>query len=248
MGDPVRADEEAIATERAVRDAQAEIYDEHRAGLAWEYAAMDACFERLLGLLPTHRVLDAGCGTGAHVPWLLERTASVVGVDHSAHSLEIARRRLTQPEADRVELLEGDIRSLPLADRSVDRVLSAGVIQHLPSHAAREESVRNFFRVLVPSGIAAVSVYKWLGHSGWRRNGAFVAPDGRIPYHGFTPREIRRLFEQAGFVDVVIAGAAPVPALAKRFAIGLERQTRLAFTPVGRLLGDYLVVAGVRPA
>jgi len=248
MRDPARADEEAIAKERAVRDAQAETYDEHRAGLAWEYAAMDACLERVLALLPTHRVLDAGCGTGAQLPWLLERTASVIGVDHSAQSLEIARRRLTGAQGERVELRVGDVRSLPVADRSVDRVLSAGVIQHLPSHAAREESVGDFFRVLVPSGVAAVSVYKWLGHSGWRRDGAFVGPDGRIPYHGFTTGELRRLFENAGFVDVVIAGAAPVPALAKRFGIGLERQTRLAFTPVGRLLGDYLVVAGVRPA
>lgn len=73
-------------------------------------------------------------------------------------------------------------------------------------------------------------------------------PDGRIPYHGFTTRELRCLFEHAGFVDVVIVGAAPVPELAKRFGIGLERQTRLAFAPVGRLLGDYLVAASVRHA
>lgn len=72
---------------------------------ATEYAAhnesnvWNAGYERpaILALLPEvsgQRVLDAGCGSGAHAAELRSRGASVIGVDNSAALLEIARRRL----------------------------------------------------------------------------------------------------------------------------------------------------------
>lgn len=40
------------------------------------------------------RVLDAGCGVGDHVPWFLDRGATVVGVDGSERAVDVARDRL----------------------------------------------------------------------------------------------------------------------------------------------------------
>jgi ubiquinone/menaquinone biosynthesis C-methylase UbiE len=242
------SDDSAIQEERAARDAEAELYDQHRDLLRWEAEAIDSCLERFLQLEPTHRVVDAGCGTGAHLPWLLDSAASVIGVDHSARSLAVARRRLTPEQVARVELLEGDVRSLPIGDRAADRLLSSEVIHHLPSAETRLEAAREFFRVLKPGGLAAIVVYRWLGHAGWRRNGVYRTEHGGIPFHAFTAGELGRLLRQAGFGEVAIVGAAILPGISKRLRIGAEPQARLAFAPLTRHLADYLVARAVRPA
>jgi ubiquinone/menaquinone biosynthesis C-methylase UbiE len=242
------ADDTAIEEERAARDAEAELYDAHRDLLSWEAAAIDACLERFLALEPEHRVIDAGCGTGAHLPWLLSSCASVIGVDHSERSLALARRRLTPEQLPRAELVVGDVRSLPIADCAMDRVLCAEVMHHLPSAESRLECAREFLRVLRPGGVAAIVVYKWLGHSGWRRSGFYATEHGRIPYHGFTCRELRSLLRRAGFTEVEVVGAAILPSLSKRLRVSGDVQARLSFAPFTTHLADYLVARAVRPA
>jgi SAM-dependent methyltransferase len=81
-------------------------------------------------------VLDAACGTGRALPHL--RTAvgpagRVVGVDLTPQMLAEARRL----GRDRVAgLVEADVLALPLADASLDAVLAAGLVSHLPDPAA----------------------------------------------------------------------------------------------------------------
>lgn len=83
----------------------------------------------LLPDLAGRRVLDAGCGIGDHVEWLLERGASVVGIDASENAVETARERIGERarfhRADLTEPLDC------LADDSVDVVLSHLVLDHV---------------------------------------------------------------------------------------------------------------------
>ncbi|MFA7477769.1 MAG: class I SAM-dependent methyltransferase [Acidimicrobiia bacterium] len=62
-------------------------------------------------------LLDVGCGTGAHLPYLAS-SFDVVGVDLSRPMLDIAAER-----APNVQLVEGDFRSFQL-DRTFDVVVS----------------------------------------------------------------------------------------------------------------------------
>jgi len=76
------------------------------------------------------RLLDAGCGTG----WRLADAGAgkAVGVDLSPAMLEIAR---ANPGCADAVLIEGDLRALPLADRSFDLVwcrLAIGYVAELP--------------------------------------------------------------------------------------------------------------------
>lgn len=63
------------------------------------------------------RLLDAGCGTGSHLAWT--GAASAVGVDLSPEMLAVGR---ADPALADVELVEGDLRALPLPDRAFDLV------------------------------------------------------------------------------------------------------------------------------
>lgn len=95
---------------------------------AQEYAeanesnAFNALYERpavlsMLGDVAGLRVLDAGRGAGAHATALIERGATVEGLDLSTGLLEIARRRLG-PD---VLLRQADLRQpLPYADSRFD--------------------------------------------------------------------------------------------------------------------------------
>ena len=69
------------------------------------------------------RVLDLGCNTGELFA-LLPADATIVGVDHSAAALAIARAALARPR----QLVEADVTALPPLGR-FDLVLSIGLLQ-----------------------------------------------------------------------------------------------------------------------
>ena len=106
-----------------------------------------------LGLRAGQAVLDAGCGSGrALVPMrdAVGRDGTVVGVDLTPEMLAAARDhgRLTV-----AALLLADTRFLPLRDASVDAVLAAGLLPHLPDPAA---GLAELARVTRPGGRLAV--------------------------------------------------------------------------------------------
>ena len=102
------------------------------------------------GLVPTGgTVVDVGTGPG-RVPVLLAKRRAdltVIGVDPSADMLERARRRAGG--LSKVQFIETGAESLPLADSSVDAVLSS-----LSSHhwADRSAALTEQVRVLKPGG------------------------------------------------------------------------------------------------
>lgn len=105
--------------------------------------------------VPAHkRWLDVGCGTGALCAAILEgySPAAVVGVEPSEGFLEAARGRL----AGRVELYPGSGADIPLADESVDAVVSGLVLNFIPDLSA---ALAEMVRVTAPDG--TVGAYVW---------------------------------------------------------------------------------------
>ncbi len=77
------------------------------------------------------RLLDAGCGTGRRL--LGAGAAQAVGVDLCPEMLDAGIRRAA--ERPSVRTLVGDVRALPLPDRSFDVVWCRLVMGHLPDCA-----------------------------------------------------------------------------------------------------------------
>ena len=114
-------------------------------------------FDQLLkgNLAPPMRVLDAGCGWGRNLPYLLRSGFDVCAVDTSSEAVEGVRQLAARwapglpPGNFRVEPLE----SLSFEDASFDAVISSAVF-----HFARDEvhfraMVRQAWRVLRPRGV-----------------------------------------------------------------------------------------------
>lgn len=112
---------------------------------------------RFVGLAPGETVLDLGSGAGFDAFLAANEVGPegrVIGVDMTAEMLERARRNAAAGGYANTEFLEGRIEALPLADASVDAVISNCVINLVPDKAA---VYREIARVLRPGGRMVVS-------------------------------------------------------------------------------------------
>ena len=100
------------------------------------------------------RVLDAGCASGSLAEMLLQRGASVVGIDLNPRLIERARQRLT----DRAELIVADISTpMPfLESDSFDIVVASLVLHYIADWGS---TLGEFARILRPGGLLLVSTH-----------------------------------------------------------------------------------------
>ena len=146
-------------------------------------------------------VLDAGCGSGRVTEQLAERLPDghVIALDASPSMVEAARERLAR-FGDRVSYAVVDLgRPLPLADASVDAILSTATFHWVPDHATL---FGNLARVLRPGGRLVAQC----GGAGNIGRVLAVLPeigDGwRGPWTFATPEETRARLEAAGFTGI----------------------------------------------
>jgi arsenite methyltransferase len=102
-------------------------------------------------------VLDLGSGGGIDVLLSARRvgpTGRAIGVDMTDEMLELARRNAVEAGAENVEFRKGAIEALPLADESVDVVISNCVINLAADKSAVFAEIA---RVLRPGGRVGVS-------------------------------------------------------------------------------------------
>jgi ubiquinone/menaquinone biosynthesis C-methylase UbiE len=104
---------------------------------------------RMLDEMPTGTALDAACGTGRHSAYLSSLGHAVTGIDICPQMLEAARAKVAG-----ADFREGDLHQLPVADQSVDLVVCALALTHVPDLAP---VFAEFARVLVPAGHLVVS-------------------------------------------------------------------------------------------
>ncbi len=105
-------------------------------------------------------VLDLGCGNGRNSIYLAKEGMNVIGLDFSLGLIKIAKNKMEWKEVlNRVNLIHGDIASLPLQNDVVDAVLYIATLHHLPTSNERLQSLREVARCLKSKGRAIVSAW-----------------------------------------------------------------------------------------
>lgn len=101
-------------------------------------------------------VVDVGCGSGLMLQPLIELRAKVIGIDFNRDACLAAK-------AHGLDVLRGDAFNLPLADASIDELVTCQFFnQQTP--AAVEQYTKESARVLRPGG---KSVMVWRNGSAW---------------------------------------------------------------------------------
>jgi tellurite methyltransferase len=142
-------------------------------------------FDQLLRgrITPEMTVLDAGCGTGRNLVYLLRSGYDVLGVDEDPAAIDAVRRLAGElaPRLARDNFRVEPVEAMTFPDAVADVVLSSAVL-----HFARDESqfwamLREMWRVLRPGGTLFCRLASTIGmegrfrHIGGRR---FVLLDG----------------------------------------------------------------------
>lgn len=103
-------------------------------------------------VVPGHRVLDVGCGTGTLALMLAKDHPGldVVGLDPDPKALARARRKASRAGVG-IQLIQGFGDTIPEPSASFDRVLSSLMLHHLAAEEQRA-TLEEARRVLRPSG------------------------------------------------------------------------------------------------
>lgn len=102
---------------------------------------------RMLQPQPGMKVLDVGCGTGAHLAVYANAGCDVYGIDSSASMLGVARKRL----GDRADLSLENATLMPYEDNSFDLLLCMLVL-HEMDQPTRISALAEMKRVIRPDG------------------------------------------------------------------------------------------------
>ena len=101
------------------------------------------------------RVLDAGCGDGRNLVYVLQRGFECFGIDRDPAAVEHVRALAAELSADNPaeNFVVGEIDRLPWGDGSMDAVLCSAVLHFAADDAQFGRMVREMWRVLAPGGL-----------------------------------------------------------------------------------------------
>lgn len=117
--------------------------------IRWIEGRRLASIRRLLDVVPSDRILEAGCG-GGHILRLFPEN-ELTGVDPSGEMIQKSRRNLSGYQ---VRLLKGELHEVGLPDGGFDRIICSEVLEHVVDPDAVLTQIQ---RLLAPNGCVVIT-------------------------------------------------------------------------------------------
>jgi ubiquinone/menaquinone biosynthesis C-methylase UbiE len=217
-----------------------EMYEKHLVGplfAPWANRLLDG-----VDLRPGVALLDVACGTGIVARVASERLRGelrAVGVDRNPAMLGVARAT-----APAIDWREGDAAALPVKDEQFDIVCCHQGLQFIPDKGAAVRAMRRVLATKRPGASVAIGVWRSLEDNSLFHDLGQVAEQLVGPIadarHSFgDARALRKLLEDAGFREVVVA--SPELDVTFQDGIALARLNAAAvvgMSSVGKTMSD----------
>lgn len=178
--------------------------------------------QAIAALRPGQTVLDLGSGGGFDCLLAAAQVGPegrVIGVDMTPQMVERARANVAKTEHRHVDIRLGEIEHLPVADASVDVILSNCVINLSPDKAA---VFTEAFRVLRPGGRLAIADVVATAPIPDELAGQIAAYTGCIA-GAAQISELEELMRRAGFQDVRVRVKESTRGVISEWLPGAER-------------------------
>lgn len=158
--------------------------------------------------LESGTIADIGCGVGADVLMmhqLLNKSLKIIGVDHDAALIDIAKKNSSGNES--VNFFVSEVAALPFEENTIDGLRAERLIQHIANPIP---VFNDAFRVLKSKSVFTVIETDWSNLSFYngdeKLNNKIVAYlSNQKVVNGFASRKILSYFEEAGFENPVCA-------------------------------------------
>ncbi|MBB5436510.1 SAM-dependent methyltransferase [Pedobacter sp. AK017] len=130
-----------------------------------------------------HMILDAGCGTGRNLLYLLQSGANVFGVDQNPEAIAQLRTLASSfPQVDPEENFKvAAVEGLPFAAETFDLVISSAVLHFAENLNHFEAMLSSMWEVLKPGGYFFCRLASEIGIESLVRfieSGRYILPDG----------------------------------------------------------------------
>ncbi len=138
-------------------------------------------------IAPGMRILDAGCGGGRNLVYLLREGYDVYGCDANPAAIAEVQRLAAElgarsaPNAFRLEAIE----NMSFTESFADVVIASAVLHFAPNDAAFKSMLRSCWRVLRPGGLFFCRLASSIGIEGQIRQlegRRYALPDGSERY------------------------------------------------------------------
>jgi len=204
-----------------------------RVSTRWVMPRLHAAVYRVMApavqLRADDELLEVACGSGVFLAQQAGQARRVAGLDLSDLQVELARERLaSRIAAGTAEIVKGDAGQLPWPDDSFTVVTCMGSFEAFPDP---EKVLAEMFRVLRCSGRAVLNIGERV-------------PDGTTTHRilgeiwVWSEADVRRMVEQAGFIDLSIEYAS---------SAGESRMLEAVDRVTGALGQDLRIVHATKP-
>ncbi|MDD6155245.1 MAG: methyltransferase domain-containing protein [Eubacteriales bacterium] len=143
---------------------------------------------------PGMRILDIGCGGGATIAEMaaLAADSKISGIDYQKTSVDLTAETNRELIGTRVDVRQADAADIPYDDGTFDLVTAVETVYFWPDLS---EALKDIMRVLKPGGqLAILNDASNPDEVDW--------PDVSTGLTIYTPRELTRFLEEAGFSDI----------------------------------------------
>jgi tellurite methyltransferase len=101
------------------------------------------------------RILDAGCGGGRNLPFLLTRGFEVFAIDEDPAAVNAVRKLAAQlaPKLPQDNIRQGALHVLPWPDGRMDAIVCSAVLHFARDRSHFERMIDEMWRLLAPGGL-----------------------------------------------------------------------------------------------